>query len=99
MKIVLSRRNFLIKSSKGLAGAGVVYVFSNNLNLAPDWLSIKPKNNDSTLVSGIVCEFGVEGSAPREAEELDIFLKATRALGAGFIVCQFAPEYTTPDAR
>jgi hypothetical protein len=45
------------------------------------------------------CEFGVEGSAPRDPEGLFVFLKAVRELGAEFIICQFAPERSAPEGR
>lgn len=100
MKEYISRRFFLKKTSEGLAAVIVVSSFGHSFGFNSQNLSItnqvKKRKSDT---SGNVCEFGVEGSAPREAEELDLFLKATRDLGAEFIICQFAPEYTSPNAR
>jgi hypothetical protein len=59
------------------------------------------------------CEFGVEGPAPhdlpdvklaesvvrRSSEELPVFLKATKDLGAEFFVCQFTPPQNTAAAK
>ena len=97
MKNLLSRRNFLNKTSKGIVGVAVISAAGSG----PFYLVAGTKKiiKDKSLISRTICEFGVEGSAPREAETLDVFLKATRDLGAEFIICQFAPEHTTPEAR
>jgi hypothetical protein len=95
MRNYLSRRNFLKKTSKGIAGATVVSTIGYRFDFYP---GSQPFTQQKSFISGNSCEFGVEGSAPREAEELDVFLKASRDLGAGFIICQFAPEYTKPKA-
>jgi hypothetical protein len=97
MKNLFSRRDFLSKTSKGIAGVAVISMAGSG----PFYLIAGTQKiiKDKSLISKAICEFGVEGSAPREAEALDLFLKATRDLGAEFIVCQFAPEYTIPEAR
>ena len=95
-----SRRFFLKRTSEGLAGAIVFSSFGHSLEYSLKDLTLtKQETKRNSLMSKTVCEFGVEGSAPREADELSLFLKATRDLGAQFIVCQFAPEYTSPNAR
>ena len=96
MKKKLNRRIFLKKTSKWIVGTSMVSAvgFSfdfNNKDLSSNQKVTRKKFPDSKTA----CEFGVEGSAPQEAEALDVFLKATRDLGAGFIVCQFSPEQRT----
>jgi hypothetical protein len=85
MKKNLSRRSFLIKASQGVAGITAFSAYSRTFASSP--------------VKRVNCEFGVEGSAPHEAKALDEFLKATRELGADFIVCQFSPKNYNPAAR
>jgi hypothetical protein len=100
MKNNFSRRNFLIKTSKGIAGAAAVSALAGNLDLIPKVLAAAPqaaKNKASK--AGKTCEFGVEGGVPREAAALDESLKAISELGAEFIVCQFAPKNFNPKAK
>ncbi len=100
MRKFISRRIFLNKTSRGLAGVILVSSFGVRFEDSRKNLLINRQGTtQKTGNSRFVCEFGVEGSAPREAEDLDVFLRATRDLGAEFIICQFAPEFTTPEAR
>lgn len=87
MKNNFSRRNFLIKTSKGLAGAAVASALANKV-LASTPQTAKNKSPQYN----ISCEFGVEGGVPHDAKGRDEELKAIHELGAGFIVCQFAPQ-------
>lgn len=89
MKNKFSRRSFLRKVSQGVAGATAFSVLSNNFTLIPGVFGSTPEKTMN-------CEFGVEGSVPHEARALDEFLKATRALGADFIVGQFSPKNYNP---
>jgi hypothetical protein len=99
MKNFITRRIFLKKTSKGIVGAAVVSAVGYNLDINSKGLpSTQKAAKNKSLVAKTV-EFGIEGSAPREAEALDIFMKAASDLGAGFIVCQFSPERINPGAR
>jgi hypothetical protein len=100
MKNNFSRRSFLIKTSKGLAGAAVVSAFASNLEFIPKALATPPHDaKGKGSKSGLYCEFGVEGGVPREAVALDEAMKAIRELGAEFIICQFAPKNFNPKAK
>jgi hypothetical protein len=96
MKNNLSRRNFLRKSSAGLTG----FVFITAAGIPFSLVASNPKSSgDQSPVSKTGCEFGVEGSAPHEAKAFDLLMKAASDLGAGFIVCQFAPKRVPLDAK
>jgi len=97
MKNNLSRRNFLRKSSAGLTGFALLTAVGSN----PFFLAASnPRSSkDKSALSKTGCEFGIEGSAPHKSKELDAFLKAAGDLGAGFIVCQFAPKRVPIDAK
>lgn len=100
MKIFLSRRNFLKKTSKGLTSAMVIYAFINPSDLIRKAMgSTHVKAQDKNYIFNGTCAFGVEGSAPKEVQLLDEFLKACQDLGAEFIVCQFAPKNFNPAVK
>jgi hypothetical protein len=90
MRRLLSRRHFVRKTSAGLVGAAVVSATGSN----PFYLIAcgQKATNDTSILPKIICEFGTEGSAPHDPIELTSFLKATRELGAEFIIVQFVPD-------
>jgi hypothetical protein len=60
MKNFLSRRSFLKKTSKGLAGAAAISVVGYSFDPYPKVLnSTQQAEKNKSSVSKIVCEFGV----------------------------------------
>jgi hypothetical protein len=99
MKNNFSRRNFLIKTSRGIAGVTVVSALAGKLEIISKVLATATKvSKNKGSKSGLNCEFGLEGDVPREAAALDESMKAISELGAEFIVCEFAPKNFSPKA-
>jgi hypothetical protein len=94
----LTRRNFLKRTSKGLASiAAASCAGSTSFCLVACTQKV---NKEKSKGSGITCEFGVEGGFPGpETEELMPYLKGVHELGAEFIVVQFRPDSVNPTRR
>ncbi len=98
MKNNFNRRRFIIKTSKGIAGATMLSSIGGSFNLVPRVFASDPDSSDK--ISKNSCQFGIEAGIPRDAAALDELLKATRNdLGADFVVCHFIPENYGPDRK
>ena len=95
MKKDISRRNFFSKTSRGLTGLALLSAAGSY----PLSVFASSQKKSKKLNPGSICEFGVEGSAPQNRESFDLFLKSVKDLGAGFLVCQFAPKRVPVEAK
>jgi len=100
MNNVLSRRNFLMKTSTSLAGfSAVTSIGSTSFYIAA---CTKGAKKDNSSIYKISCEFGIEGGFPQNDDvKIMPFLKAIRELGAEFIIVIFIPDSvnSTPSDR
>lgn len=98
MNEFVNRRRFLKKTSKTLVSVALFPVFVFDFTANDFFLGLEGSRKRNSH-SNPACEFGVEGSAPQKLDKLDAFLRAIGELGAGFIVCQFSPEFRTSPTK